>query len=41
MPQVDERILKIERLLNTSLGRLARKVYRGLRKIKNKIRSIK
>lgn len=36
--QVDERLLKLERMLNTIPGRMARKVYRGLRKIKNRIR---
>ena len=36
-PQVDERIYKLERILNTFPGRVARKVYRGLRKIKHKI----
>ena len=35
---VDERILKIERMLNTIPGRMARKVYRGLKKVRNKIR---
>ena len=33
----DERLLKIERLLNTFPGRVARKMYRGLRKIKHTI----
>ena len=36
--QVDERILKIERMLNTIPGKIARKVYRGLKKVRNKIR---
>ncbi len=36
--QTDERIYKLERILNTIPGKIARKVYRGLRKIKNKIR---
>lgn len=35
---VDERLLKLERMLNTIPGRMARKVYRGLKKIKQKIR---
>ena len=36
-PQVDERILKIERMLNSFPGRVARKIYRGLRKVKHAI----
>ena len=36
--QIDERIQKIERLLDSIPGRAARKVYRGLRKIKRKIK---
>lgn len=35
--QVDDRIYRLERMLNTFPGRVARKVYRGLRKIKHKI----
>ena len=35
---MDERILKIERMLNTFPGKVVRKVYRGLKKIKNKIK---
>lgn len=35
---VDERLLKLERMLNTIPGRMVRKVYRGLKKIKQKIR---
>ena len=31
----DERILKIERMLNSFPGRVARKIYRGLRKVKH------
>lgn len=34
---VDERVLRIERFLNTIPGRIARKIYRGLRKIKHAI----
>lgn len=34
---VDERLLKLERMLNTIPGRMVRKVYRGLKKIKNKL----
>ena len=34
---VDERLLKIERLLNTFPGRILRKIYRGLKKIKHAI----
>ena len=33
--QVDERILKIERMLNSFPGRVARKIYRGLKKVKH------
>jgi glycosyltransferase involved in cell wall biosynthesis len=36
--QVDERIYKLERILNTFPGRVARKVYRGLRKVKHAIK---
>ena len=35
--QVDDRIYRLERILNTFPGRVARKLYRGLRKIKHKI----
>lgn len=38
--QPDERILKIERMLNSLPGRAARKVYRGLRKIKHGVQNI-
>lgn len=34
---VDERVLKIERFLNTFPGRVLRKIYRGLRKIKHAV----
>ena len=37
-PQVDDRIYRLERILNTFPGRVARKVYRGLRKIKHAIK---
>lgn len=33
--QVDDRIYRLERILNTFPGRVARKVYRGLRKVKH------
>lgn len=39
--QVDDRIYKLERLLNTFPGKIARKVYRGLRKVKRTIKGIK
>ena len=35
--QVDDRVYRLEKMLNTFPGRVARKVYRGLRKIKHKI----
>ena len=35
--QIDDRIYRLEKILNTFPGRVARKVYRGLRKIKHKI----
>lgn len=35
--QIDDRIYRLEKMLNTFPGRVARKVYRGLRKIKQKI----
>ena len=38
VPQVDERIYKLERILNTFPGRIARKVYRVLRKIEHKMK---
>ena len=38
IPQKDERMLKIERILNTVPGKMALKVYRGLRKVKRIIR---
>ena len=37
-PQVDDRIYRLEKILNTFPGRVARKVYRGLRKIKHAIK---
>ena len=37
-PQVDDRIYRLEKMLNTFPGRVARKVYRGLRKIKHIIK---
>lgn len=37
-PQVDDRIYKLERLLNTFPGRVARKMYRIAKKIRNKIK---
>lgn len=33
--QVDDRIYRLERILNTFPGKVARKVYRGLRKVKH------
>ena len=33
--QVDERILKIERMLNSFPGRVARKIYRGIKNVKH------
>lgn len=39
-PQVDERVLKIERMLDSFPGRVARKVYRGLRKVKHGLQRI-
>lgn len=36
--QVDDRIYRLERILNTIPGRIARKIYRGLRKIKHAIK---
>ena len=38
--QMDERLLKIERMLESKPGRAVRKVYRGLRKIKHGIKKI-
>ncbi len=35
--QMDDRIYKLEKMLNTFPGKVARKVYRGLKKIKHKI----
>ena len=32
---VDERVLKIERMMDSFPGRVARKIYRGLRKVKH------
>lgn len=34
---VDDRIYRLERFLNTTPGKIARKIYRGLRKIKDSI----
>lgn len=34
---VDDRIYRLEKFLNTTPGKIARKIYRGLRKIKNSI----
>ena len=36
--QVDDRIYRLERILNTIPGKIARKVYRGLRKVKHIIK---
>ena len=36
--QVDDRIYRLERILNTFPGKVARKVYRGLKKIKHIIK---
>ena len=36
-PEMDERMRKVNRILDSLPGRVARKVYRGLRKIKHKI----
>lgn len=36
--QVDDRIYRLEKLLNTFPGKVARKIYRGLRKIKHAIK---
>ena len=36
--QVDDRIYRLERMLNTIPGKIARKVYRGLRKVKHAIK---
>ena len=36
--QVDDRIYRLERILNTIPGKIARKVYRGLRKVKYAIK---
>lgn len=36
--QIDDRIYRLEKMLNTFPGRVARKIYRGLRKIKHKIK---
>ena len=36
--QVDDRIYRLERILNTIPGKIARKVYRGLRKVKHAIK---
>ena len=36
--QVDDRIYRLERILNTIPGKIARKIYRGLRKIKHAIK---
>ena len=33
--QIDDRIYRLERLLNTVPGKVARKIYRGLRKVKH------
>lgn len=35
--QVDDRIYRLEKFLNTTPGKIARKIYRGLRKIKDSI----
>lgn len=40
VPQVDERVLRIERMLDSVPGKMARKVYRGLRKVKHGIQRI-
>ena len=34
---VDDRIYRLEKILNTIPGKIARKVYRGLRKVKRLI----
>ena len=36
--QVDDRIYRLERILNTIPGKIVRKVYRGLRKVKHAIK---
>ncbi len=36
--QVDDRIYRLERILNTFPGKVARKIYRGLRKVKHAIK---
>lgn len=36
--QVDDRIYRLEKILNTFPGRVARKVYRGLRKVKHYVK---
>ena len=36
--QVDDRIYRLEKILNTFPGKVARKIYRGLRKIKHAIK---
>lgn len=36
--QVDDRIYRLERILNTIPGKIARKVYRGLRKVKHAVK---
>ena len=36
--QIDDRIYKLEKILNTFPGKVARKIYRGLRKIKHIIK---
>ena len=37
-PIIDDRIYRLEKFLNTTTGKIARKIYRGLRKIKNAIK---
>ena len=37
--QVDDRIYRLERILNTFPGKVARRIYRGLRKIKHLIKN--
>lgn len=36
--RTDDKIYKIEKMLNTVPGRIARKVYRGLKNVRNKVR---
>ncbi len=37
-PQIDDRIYKLERILNTFPGRIARKLYRVAKKVRNKLK---